>query len=156
MRRVKLVICLLVSMSSTSVFAQQESLFTAVQELFAAMSASDYAKMNTVVTEDFQLLEAGEVWDMDDLIEAIRPAENRFERRNYFSVVKTVAGADIAWISYWNKAVMKNSERQREIAWLESAVVVKVQDIWKIQLLHSTRVDVENIPGEAVFVEYTN
>ena len=50
----------------------EKSPFNTVQNLFAAISEFDYTKMKAVVTDDFQLLEAGEVWDTDILIEVIK------------------------------------------------------------------------------------
>jgi len=57
------------------------------KNLFSAMSSFDHAKMKSLVTTDFQLLEAGEDWDIDDLINVINPSE--YKRRNYFNVINT-------------------------------------------------------------------
>ncbi len=127
--------------------------FNAVQRLFSAISAFDYTAMNEAVTSDFHLLEVGEVWNMDDLINAVKPSENTYERRNFFSVIKTVTNGDMAWVSYWNKATYESLEPGTK-AWLESVVLVNIDNQWKIQLLHSTRVDPDLVPGEVVFEEY--
>jgi len=120
------------------------------------MSAHDYAGMQSVVTEDFQLLEAGEVWDIDVLIEAIRPGKNSYERRNSFSLIKIVSRNEFVWASYWNKATFKMPDESNEIVWLESVVLVQVEDEWKLLLMHSTRVPLENIPPNIVFEEYVD
>ena len=52
----------------------------------------------------------------------------------------------MAWVSYWNKAEIRRATELRIIVWLESAVMVKVDDEWKIQLLHSTRVESGKTP----------
>ncbi len=97
--------------------------FNTVQNLFSAMSAFDYKKMRVVSTTDFQLLEDGEVWTIDDLIHAIKPNGKTYKRRNYFCVVKSVIRDDTAWISYWNKASFSAADKTSEVAWLESAVL---------------------------------
>jgi hypothetical protein len=44
----------------------------------------------------------------------------------------------MAWVSYWNKATFNNGQEESVVAWLESAVMIKVDSEWKIQMLHST------------------
>ena len=139
--------------SSTSQ-SNENAPFNTVQNLFSAMSASNYAKMKEVVTDDFQLLEAGEVWDIDMLITAIKPIENQYERRNYFSLIKVVSKNEVVWVSYWNKASFAASDEMVEYAWLESVVLVKGDGTWKLQLMHSTEVPLENVPTGVIFEEY--
>ena len=128
--------------------------FKAVQDLFAAMSDFDYSDMRAQVTKDFQVLENGDVWAIDDLIAAIKPSGRKYERRNFFSVIKTVADDDVVWVSYWNRAAFESSGRRSEAAWLESAVMVKIDEVWKLQLLHSTVIDTNRVPSEVEFREY--
>jgi len=132
----------------------EDSPFNTVQNLFAAMSAFDHSRMEAVVTDDFQLLEAGEVWDIDTLIKEIGPNENAYERRNYFSLIRMVSRNETMWISYWNKATFTVSDKIFENAWLESVVLVEDQGSWKIQLMHSTIVSLENVPTDVTFEEY--
>jgi len=141
-------------MATTSAYGNEPSPpFPVVQRLFSAISAFDYTQMRAVATSDFQLLEVGEVWDIDSLISALRPVENQFNRRNYFAVIKVVTNGDIAWVSYWNKAVYESTETKTK-TWLESAVMIKTGNEWKLQMLHSTRVDPDSIPQAIVLKEY--
>jgi hypothetical protein len=118
------------------------------------MSAADHLKMKAVVTDDFQLLEAGEDWSLTDLINVVKPSE--YKRRNYFSVIKTRVYSDVAWVSYWNKATFNNGKEESTVAWLESAVMVKVAGQWKMQMLHSTRIKAESIPKDILLSEYVD
>jgi len=129
-----------------------EAVFKPVQALFSAMSAVNHAKMKDVVTQDFQLLEVGEDWNIDDLANVVKPST--YKRRNYFGVIKTKISGDMAWVSYWNKATFNNGENESTVAWLESAVMIKVDNQWKVQMLHSTRIKVENIPKHVLLKEY--
>ena len=132
----------------------EDSPFKAVQNLFAAIAAFDHSRMEAVVTDDFQLLEAGEVWDIDTLIKAIGPNENLYERRNYFSLIRMVSRNETVWISYWNKATFTMSDEIVENAWLESVVLVEDEGSWKMQLMHSTKVSLESVPMDVAFEEY--
>ena len=132
----------------------EDAPFNTVQNLFAAISAFDHSRMEAVVTDDFHLLEAGEVWDIDTLIKVIGPNEGTYERRNYFSLIRMVSRNEIVWISYWNKATFTMSDNIMENAWLESVVLVEDEGRWKMQLMHSTRVSLENVPTDVVFEEY--
>lgn len=138
---------------STTSFGSNEP-FKPVQGLFSAMSAIDHTKMKSLVTTDFQLLEAGEDWTIDDLIKAVNPSE--YIRRNYFSIIKTKIIGQIAWVSYWNKATFTKGEHVESVAWLESAVMIKDGESWKIQMLHSTRIKSENIPKNIELTEYSD
>jgi len=140
------------SLTITSTSYAQEAPFKVVQELFSAMSAVDHKKMQSLVTGDFQLLEVGEDWDIKDLIAVIKPSDYR--RRNFFHVINSRVHGDIAWVSYWNKATFSKGEVNEAVAWLESAVLVKENSRWKIQMLHSTRIPAEKIPSDIVLTEY--
>lgn len=151
-------IVILLLMISPNVSANEPSAFTAVQRLFAAMSAFDYPQMKAIGTNDFHLLENGEVWDMDDLVTAVKPAGDKYVRRNYFSVIRTVTSQDSVWISYWNRADFpKPDGKVNSVTWLESAVMVNVNTEWKIQMMHSTRLaHPEKLSTDIIFEEYTD
>ena len=145
-----IVLLMLLSLGSNA----SESPFKAVQDLFAGMSAFDYQQMREVVTADFQLLEVGEVWTIDDLIRVVKPSGKKYERRNFFNVIKTSTHGNLVWISYWNKAEFLVEGQKSEVAWLESAVMVKTDKHWKIQMLHSTRIKPERLPANIKLEEY--
>jgi ketosteroid isomerase-like protein len=132
--------------------------FNMVQRLFAAMSAYDYQAMSETVTDDFQLLEDGEIWRIDELKMAVERMEGNATRRNYFSVIKSVPNGDMMWISYWNRAdVSYGNNENRSRSWLESVVLKKVAGEWKIHLMHSTVVEPPKaIPGDVIMEEYTD
>ena len=60
----------------------------------------------------------------------------------------------MAWVSYWNKAEIRREDQLRTVVWLESAVMVRENDRWKIQLLHSTRLEPENYPENIQWVQH--
>ncbi|MCU0716837.1 MAG: nuclear transport factor 2 family protein [Pirellula sp.] len=143
-----------VLLGSGIVGAADHPAFQPVKDLFAAMSKHDGKAMQATSTEDFQLLEHGEDWSMQKLIEAVQPKGEPYERKNFFSQIRAREDGNVAWISYWNKAEIRRGGGVRTIVWLESAVMVKVSDGWKIQLLHSTRIDPDKHPKEIPWVAH--
>lgn len=134
--------------------AKDHEAFTPVKKLFAAMSAFDEKAMHETGTEDFQLLEHGEVWSMQKLADAIKPNGKPYQRRNFFQVIKTVENKDSVWFSYWNKAEFSGENGRGEVVWLESAVMSQSEGEWKLQMLHSTRLDKKNHPNDVQWKEY--
>ena len=128
------------------VCAEDHPSFQPVKELFAAMARHDGKAMRATSTEDFQLLEHGEDWSMNRLIEAVQPKGKPYERRNFFRQIRVRENGDVAWVSYWNKAELRRAGGLRTVVWLESAVMVKEDGEWKVQLLHSTRLDPDKHP----------
>lgn len=128
--------------------------FQPVKELFAAMSKHDGKAMQETSTEDFQLLEHGEDWTMQKLVDAVQPKGNPYERKNFFRQIRARQQGNMAWVSYWNKAEIRGESGLRTVVWLESAVMVREDDRWKVQLLHSTRLESDNYPKNIEWVQY--
>lgn len=151
MRKIQQFIIFISLTISASSFGQDVP-FKAVQNLFSAISEVNHTKMKNVVTDDFQLLEVGEDWDIHDLIKVVNPSE--YVRKNYFNVIKTKINGDFAWVSYWNKATFTKDKLIENVVWLESAVLIKDGNDWKVQMLHSTKIKPENLPSNIVLTEY--
>lgn len=134
--------------------AEDHPAFQPVKELFAAMSKHDGDAMQATSTDDFQLLEHGEDWTMQKLAEAVQPKGKPYERRNFFKQIRARQNGEVAWVSYWNKAEIRRESGLRTVVWLESAVMVSEDGRWKIQLLHSTRLDPDKHPENIEWVEF--
>lgn len=143
---------------STGSYAQDSPHpFSAVQALFAAMSAYDEPAMRATSVPDFHLLEVGEIWDMDKLVSAVTSGDGTTTRRNFFAVITSRTSGDRAWVSYWNRAVFSRAEGQpQNVEWLESAVLVKRDNGWLIEMLHSTRLGPsQSVPESVSLQEHT-
>jgi len=134
--------------SSVCVKAADHPAFDPVKKLFAAMSAKDGDAMRNTCTVDFQLLEHGEEWDMDKLVKVVQTPRPSQQRENFFKQINARQIGNVAWVSYWNKAELHGAKQLRTIVWLESAVMIRIKDQWKIQLLHSTRVEPDKQPKD--------
>lgn len=124
--------------------SDKENAFKPVESLFEAMSQVDHNKMKTTVTQDFILLENGEVWSIDDLINVIEASE--YKRTNYFSIISSQLKGNITLINYWNKANFSNGKDSEDVVWLESVVVFKQEGKWVLSQMHSTKLKTEKHP----------
>lgn len=131
--------------------AEPDPVLQPVVDVFAGLSAFDYERMRGAVTADFLLLEHGEVWDMEILIDKIPPSDR--VRRNFFSEISRHVSGDVALVNYWNRAEVSSGRNDTTLAWLESVVLVKRDGRWVMQQMHSTRVEPGNLPKGLSFVE---
>jgi len=97
-------------------------------------------------TEDFIILENGEVWDNDRIRVYIRgqlQRENRPLRKNrmeYISIEKYGSSIQLAYHNFAEFVRADTLVAKRQ--WLESALAVKTQEGWKLKMMHSTRVPI--------------
>ncbi|WP_037320768.1 nuclear transport factor 2 family protein [Salegentibacter sp. Hel_I_6] len=109
------------------------------QEIFSDL---DQKALDVYCTQDFLLLETGEVWNMDKMKGYVKRAseeKTEVKRINSFDFIEIKINGKMAWVAYRNKAeFMLRGEVLREINWLESATAILTEEGWKLQLLHST------------------
>lgn len=134
--------------------AEDHPAFQPVKDLFAAMSDHDGDAMRKAATKDFQLLEHGEDWSLQKLVDAVQPRGTPLERKNFFKQIRARQAGDVAWVSYWNKAEIHRGTERRILVWLESAVMVKEDDRWKVQLMHSTRLAPDKNPTDIQWIAH--
>ena len=109
-----------------------------VTRFFDGISALDVNLMKQYVTNDFLLLEGGDVWNMDTLAVYLNQLKTgSFSRTNYLDFIRTEVKGNTAWVAYKNAADINVKGQKRNVRWLESAVLLKDGKEWKIQLLHS-------------------
>lgn len=122
--------------------AIQDLIQNSFDELFSEFNAE---KVSDFYTDDFILLEQGELWDLERVNSYFIQAKNdpnRAIRSNRFEFIKTTIEGNRAWIAYHNYATFKkDGSITREIQWLESATATKTNDGWRLDMLHSTRVN---------------
>lgn len=109
-------------------------------EIFSAYQAESLPKF---YTEDFLLLEHGEVWTLDTIksyLERARTNPNPTVRTNRFDFIETKIFGDRAWIAYHNYAtISRDGQVIQELYWLESATAIRTSSGWRLDMLHSTR-----------------
>lgn len=106
-------------------------------DIFSGMNIE---KLESYYTEDFLLLEVGEVWDMERIKKELSSYDlNGRERLNDFEFIEIKIKGDSAWIAYHNNATFKqDGEIVGGVKWLESATAIRTKNGWKLDMLHST------------------
>ena len=102
----------------------------------------DLQALDVYLTEDFLLLETGEVWDMEKMRNYLKSAgKSQTKRVNSFDFIEIKIAGKMAWVAYYNTAEFwKGEEIVREMNWIESATAIHTEEGWKLQMLHSTKV----------------
>ncbi|MGL2964855.1 DUF4440 domain-containing protein [Flavobacterium sp. RSB2_4_14] len=116
-----------------------------VQESFDELWAKFNAeKIEQFYTKDFLLLENGEIWNNDSIVNYIEKAKLKTPKPNRINKIEVI---DIkikdktAWIAYQNYATISvDNKIIRKAHWLESATAILTENGWKLDMLHSTRV----------------
>ena len=116
-----------------------------IQDSFDGIfSAFDSDLLLDFYTSDFLLLEQGEIWDMDlvkNYLTRAKANPNPPTRTNRFDFFQTKVEGNRACIGYWNYAtITKDGQVIQELKWLESATAVRTVEGWRLDMLHSTRV----------------
>lgn len=118
-----------------------------IQNLFDEVwSGYDENAITKYQTNDFLLLEHGELWNNDTIANWCKKAQTRnsgYERINNFKRIDARRNGDKLWLAYHNYGTFKKDTIVYERAWLESVVAIKKDSIWKLELMHSTRQPVQ-------------
>lgn len=119
---------------------QQDQAKQVIVDFFQAMADLNFSKLRSYCQPGFELLEHGEVWSIDVLENKLKPnVGTGMHRENKFEFIQVKVQGKTAWVSYWNQAhITRTNQPDRHVKWLESAVLVKTSQGWKISLLHST------------------
>jgi SnoaL-like domain len=101
-----------------------------------------YFDRNCVPT--FELYEVGEVWNKENIKNYVEKAQSNpktWVRTNEFRFIKFNIRKKVAWASYHNIATITNlkDNAKREINWLESIILEKINGKWLLVQMHSTR-----------------
>ena len=126
--------------------SEKENAEKVVRDFFEVLSEMKPGKIDPLVTGEFLLLEAGEIWNADSLkSRMVLPEGMKFQRINKLTFIKTEVSRDVAWTSYVNEAEFQFDGQVRLAKWLESAVLIKVGSNWKIDQLHSTKMEIVKV-----------
>jgi len=113
----------------------------AVRTLFAAAAADDLGRFHSVVAADFYAFDGGKRFDGDALMNLIKALHA--EGNTYVWTInepEVHVSCSLAWVTYVNRGAVQNASGTQSRAWLESAVLQKESDRWRIRFFHSTRV----------------
>jgi len=124
------------SFAQTSEKAEVQQVIT---RFFDALSVANIPLMKAEVSDDFMLLENGEIWTIDTLANKIsRPKPEGYLRQNSFDFLSTKIDKNRVYVYYKNKAEISSKTRNATIKWLESAILRKEKGRWRMEFMHST------------------
>lgn len=123
---------------------EAEGVRAAVRNYYSAFSAGDARKYSALVTDDYVLLEQGEVMTLQDDLGLIpKPGTAVRTDAIEFLAAKIVGDAGYAYWKLTSRIV--NEKGTLDQQWLESGVLRRSHGVWKIAVLHSTRVERKQI-----------
>ena len=142
----KIIILILAIYISTLLHAQQQltkdqqEVNQTVINFFEALSNRNSADLKDNCTVDILLFENGSIWNADTLIlKAITlNTATDFKRINTFDFINTTVADNTAWVTYNLHSEITRNGKQSTVQWMETVIVIKVKQKWKIRVLHST------------------
>ncbi len=103
----------------------------------------DSTKISNYHTDDFIILEQGEIWDNDRIKTYMRQQltnADRAKRTNRMEYISIDKYGESMQIAYYNFAEFTRADTLvGKTQWLESALAVATKDGWKLKMMHSTR-----------------
>ncbi len=132
-----------------NVFSQKVTNEQALKDLIQnsfddIFSSHDKETISKYYTDDFLLLEAGVVWNIDSVnhyLDRAKMRTHKVDRVNSFDFFQTKIKGKRGWIAYQNYAdIIIDGKVVNKLHWLESGTAIKTKQGWKLDMLHSTRV----------------
>ena len=119
---------------------EQQEVHQTVIDFFGALSNRDSVSLKNNCTADILLFETGSIWNADTLIlKAVTSNTAKdFKRINSFDFINTTVTDNTAWTTYNLSSEITRNGRQATVQWMETVIVIKEKQKWKIKVLHST------------------
>ena len=112
----------------------------AITDYYAAFSGLDKQKYRALLTEDYLLLENGELLDVEGDVAGMPSPETHPRRKDVFNFRSVKIQGDVAYAAYFLSSNITDDKGDRSRQWLESAILRRSDKGWRMALLHSTRI----------------
>ncbi|MFT3678689.1 MAG: nuclear transport factor 2 family protein [Ferruginibacter sp.] len=108
--------------------------------MFDDLAKRDSVSLKSDCAADITLYEYGQVWNMDTLVNKaiISNTAADFKRINTFDFIDTETDKNTAWVTYRLRSVITRDSKEVIMQWIETVVLMKQKEHWKIKHLHST------------------
>ncbi|WP_224490927.1 nuclear transport factor 2 family protein [Robertkochia flava] len=138
-------LCSLPALGQNTSLQEEEKIEQLINDVFNGIwSDLNPENIQKYQTDDFLLLEHGEVWNNDTIARYMDRASKRSplpERVNNIKIIEVKVFGDHAWVAYHNRATISAEGKVvRKAYWLESATAIRTEEGWKLDMMHSTRV----------------
>lgn len=118
---------------------QESAIHNSIIGLFDGISEADENKIIKYCSSEFTLIDEGSITSLKDILDGIPQMKVAVSNRvNNLTFLKTTISENAAWIIYNNNAAITINNCIINYEWIESAILIKLEDFWKIKLLHST------------------
>lgn len=112
-----------------------------VETYYALYRQFDRQKYRAMLTDDYLLLENGEIMDAAADIAAMPKPEDQHKRTDRFDFRSIHVAGDTAYAIYFlNSEISDKKNGTRSRRWLESIILRRAGNSWQVALLHSTRI----------------
>lgn len=136
--------CLVCPVIAAQPKTEQEQVVETVRLMYVALTNDDMIKFRAVTSPDLYIFDLGMRMTGDQLIELVKSAHTA-GKVYVWQVTEPQIYVDgrMAWITYVNRGSIQDARGKKDLSWLESAVLRKDNDTWRIQFFHSTKVPSE-------------
>jgi uncharacterized protein (TIGR02246 family) len=125
--------------------ADETAVAQTIRTMYAAAVKDDYALFNKVIAPDFYIFDGGHEFKGDAIMDLMKKLHA--EGKVYVWTVNDPqvhivcrSKPEVAWITYVNRGSLTSDGVTTPLEWLESAVLEKQDNQWRIRFFHSTRV----------------
>jgi hypothetical protein len=111
-----------------------------VQAFYDALRKEDEETFQRLTTSSFYSFDGGKRYAGVELVKLVRDARARGVELNWsVGPLDTHVGCGMAWATWENVGSAGVPPQVQPVRWLESAVLVRQGNAWKIDFFHSTR-----------------
>lgn len=117
----------------------------AMVDFAAALEEMEPGALDSIVTSDFEIVEDTLVLNLDefkDFIDRFASSGAQISGRKLSDFDTEVEG-DVAWTRYRHRGLLTANGEERELEWIESAVLLRNEGGWRIDRLQSNPVHSE-------------
>ena len=125
---------------SAAVAGDEEAVKKMIVDWYAAFGSDtaegEYRKF---LTDDYVLLENGELMGIEGDITMMKNRAPGFHRKDRFDFKSVTLHGDVAYTVYFLESEIDDDKTKRHRRWLESAILRRIDGRWRAALLHSTK-----------------
>lgn len=131
---------------SITILAQEkkdaQEIVQLLKDDYHTMQTFDFNKHKGYCTDNYLLIENGEIMNMDDDADYYKKNADRvFDRKDYFDFKYINIFENVAYSVYKLKSDFDDNGNLTQMIWSESAIFRKIDGVWKIELIHSTPIE---------------
>jgi ketosteroid isomerase-like protein len=132
--------------ASASEATEKTRIIEAMESMYVAAANDDLAMFSRFTTPDFFSFEGGVRMSGDELMQLIKGAHAAGKVYVWrVTEPRVEVYGQAALITYINRGSIQDADgTKKDVSWLESALLKKEREAWRIHFFHSTRVPVKN------------